>query len=145
MSNCVICLDKLKNPRETSCNHKFCFKCIKSWIDSCQENELCEVCPLCRKEITILKKITELKRENIPRKYYRTRLTVSKENVTKILRDWNLCHYQHNVEGLWETAKDIRKKGKILFWHSKYMKECFNTKMTEFGEKYHSKFLGLLV
>ena len=26
---CPICLEDLKNPRQTACHHKFCFICIK--------------------------------------------------------------------------------------------------------------------
>ncbi len=40
---CFICLSNPKNPVATSCGHIFCWKCLKSWMDS-QDKLSCPVC-----------------------------------------------------------------------------------------------------
>ena len=46
---CAICLDEIK-PEDKgildSCDHFFCFECIKTWVTDCENS-----CPLCKKPI----------------------------------------------------------------------------------------------
>lgn len=48
--NCGICFEDLKTQGEIdSCNHNFCFDCIKKWSDSSN------TCPVCRKRFSNIK------------------------------------------------------------------------------------------
>lgn len=47
MSDCPICLETIKTPFITNCNHVFCFNCI----NACREIHGNNMCPLCRTNI----------------------------------------------------------------------------------------------
>ena len=164
--SCPICLEDLKNPRQTACHHTFCFICIKEWMDTC-DNESClrKRCPLCRNKIGVLRRVKmtflskniKIKKKSPPKTQYtsynemlykqtayKTRCKVAYDNVRKTLLEWEEGEYDHNIEGLWETAKKIGKDGKVLFWHNKKFKKAFNGKMLEFGKEHDEKFLSLI-
>ena len=44
-SDCPVCLDELKDPVTTKCNHEFCFVCIINLKDY--------ICPLCRENLRV--------------------------------------------------------------------------------------------
>ena len=151
--SCSICLEDLKNPRQTACHHKFCFICIKEWMDTCDsESCLRKRCPLCRNNIGVLRRVNmtflskniKIKKKPPLKIIYKTRCKVAYDNVRKTLLEWEEGEYDHNIEGLWETAKKIEKDGKVLFWHNKNFKKAFNGKMLEFGKAHDEKFLSLI-
>ncbi len=155
--SCSICLDDLKNPRRTQCNHIFCYKCVYNWIN--EENyygEKNNSCPLCRRNMGVLSRVNmKLKKnEKINRKItkkkepikrvYRTRYKVAEENIRAILNRWEDTNMAYGtVEDLWKMSIDVSKKGKVYLCHNKSMRETFNRKMVEFG-KYDPKFLTLV-
>ena len=47
---CSICLDVLIVPALATCNHRFCFDCIKLWIENCART-VQPTCPNCRQHI----------------------------------------------------------------------------------------------
>jgi hypothetical protein len=63
---CTICLTDLystkneKNILSLGCNHKFHFECIDPWFRNKIDNYHTPNCPLCRKEINILKKVIKV-------------------------------------------------------------------------------------
>ena len=155
--SCPICLEDLKNPRQTACQHKFCFICIKEWMDTCDSFRLgrrvSARCPLCRNNIGVLRrcfsvdlsKNIKIKKKSLPRIIYNTRCKVAYDKIRNILLEWERGEYEDfNIEGLWETAKKIEKDGKVLFWHNKSFKRAFNRKMLEFGKAHDEKFLSLI-
>lgn len=42
LNKCIICYDDYKEPRITTCNHKYCYRCIRKWAN------IKNTCPLCR-------------------------------------------------------------------------------------------------
>ena len=149
--SCSICLDDLKNPRKTQCNHIFCYKCVYNWIN--EKNYYGEKnlsCPLCRSNMGVLsrvnmkinKKVTK-KKEPIKR-VYRTRYRVAEEKIQRILNTYvGVDTHSAPGEELWEMAQKISREGKVYLCHNKQMKETFNKKMREFSE-YDEKFLTLI-
>ena len=58
-NECSICLLNINNDDLciTSCNHNFCYNCLKQWIDKKKKT-----CPNCRKEIEYFKYNNEINR-----------------------------------------------------------------------------------
>ena len=155
--SCSICLDDLKNPRKTQCNHIFCYKCVYNWIN--EKNyygEKNNSCPLCRRNMGVLSRVNmKLKKnEKINRKItkkkepikrvYRTRYKVAEEKIQQILNTYvGVDTHSAPGEELWEMAQKISREGKVYLCHNKQMKETFNKKMREFSE-YDAKFLTLI-
>ena len=49
---CTICIEEIKYVTEAridSCDHKFCFECIKAWADKCENS-----CPNCKKKFKVI-------------------------------------------------------------------------------------------
>ncbi len=56
MHTCCICLDSSNNLPQYECGHRFHGECIYSWLcANSKDYHPCTSCPLCRKEITVLK------------------------------------------------------------------------------------------
>ena len=144
--SCAICLEDLKDARKTQCGHIFCRECIYDWINEedyygCKKKS----CPLCRTNIGVLSRVNiKIKKteKKAPKRIYRTRYAVSRENVKKLLDGWNIDNIG-TTEELWEISKKILKEGKVFLCHNKSMRETFNKKMREFAE-YDEKFLSLI-
>ncbi|XP_020896302.1 E3 ubiquitin-protein ligase TRIM71 [Exaiptasia diaphana] len=50
---CSVCSDVFKEPKTLQCFHKFCFECIKGWIDRCNRDKQLARCPICKEKIFI--------------------------------------------------------------------------------------------
>ena len=150
--SCSICLDDLKNPRRTQCNHIFCYKCVYNWIN--EKNyygEKNNSCPLCRRNMGVLsrvnmkinKKVTK-KKEPIKR-VYRTRYKIAEEKIQSILSEFSeeISGEFNSVEKLWDMSTRVSIEGAQYLKHNKDMRQTFNRKMKEFG-RYDSKFLTLI-
>lgn len=150
--SCSICLDDLKNPRRTQCNHIFCYKCVYNWIN--EKNYYGEKnlsCPLCRSNMGVLsrvnmkinKKVTK-KKEPIKR-VYRTRYKIAEEKIQSILSEFSeeISGEFNSVEKLWDMSTRVSIEGAQYLKHNKDMRQTFNRKMKEFG-RYDSKFLTLI-
>ena len=150
--SCSICLDDLKNPRKTQCNHIFCYKCVYNWIN--EKNYYGEKnlsCPLCRSNMGVLsrvnmkinKKVTK-KKEPIKR-VYRTRYKIAEEKIQSILSEFSeeISGEFNSVEKLWDMSTRVSIEGAQYLKHNKDMRQTFNRKMKEFG-RYDSKFLTLI-
>ena len=46
MNNCIICFKNKNDMIELTCNHEFCFKCLKTGVSTYN----LEKCPLCRQK-----------------------------------------------------------------------------------------------
>ena len=150
--SCSICLDDLKNPRRTQCNHIFCYKCVYNWIN--EKNYYGEKnlsCPLCRSNMGVLsrvnmkinKKVTK-KKEPIKR-VYRTRYKIAEEKIQSILSEFSeeISGEFNSVEKLWDMSTRVSIEGAQYLKHNKDMRQTLNRKMKEFG-RYDSKFLTLI-
>ena len=156
--SCSICLDDLKNPRRTQCNHIFCYKCVYNWIN--EKNYYGEKnlsCPLCRSNMGVLsrvnikikkndkinKKVTK-KKEPIKR-VYRTRYKIAEEKIQSILSEFSeeISGEFNSVEKLWDMSTRVSIEGAQYLKHNKAMRQTFNRKMKEFG-RHDSKFLTLI-
>ena len=150
--SCSICLDDLKNPRRTQCNHIFCYKCVYNWIN--EKNYYGEKnlsCPLCRSNMGVLsrvnmkinKKVTK-KKEPIKR-VYRTRYKIAEEKIQSILSEFSeeISGEFNSVEHLWDMSTRVSIEGAQYLQHNKAMRQTFNRKMKELG-RYDSKFLTLI-
>ncbi len=48
---CSICQEKILHIIKLNCNHCFCEKCIKSWVQTCVSKDVVASCPACRTAI----------------------------------------------------------------------------------------------
>jgi len=72
---CCICLDQIKDRGKlNSCNHRYCFSCIKRW------SEETNTCPQCKKRFTKLERVVEDGEEMQPSKKRRRKNVVHIKN-----------------------------------------------------------------
>ena len=78
-NECSICLLSINNDNlcTTSCNHTFCYNCLKQWLDKKKKT-----CPNCRKEIDYFKYNNETNRL-----IYIPDTTISTNRTTNITLD----------------------------------------------------------
>lgn len=83
MNNCIICFKNKNDMIELTCNHEFCFKCLKKGVSTYNLKK----CPLCRQKIInsdIDYIMNYIKKNNIIKKNYITRNKSYKHRSTDI-------------------------------------------------------------
>lgn len=87
--NCTICLEEITNNcKKTQCNHKFHKQCINQWIK--EKN----ICPLCRKENPIKRKLT---RKDHMDERLAIRAQQRRERIRNIINDDINQGFEYNI------------------------------------------------
>ena len=116
MSECVICMQKIKDKVLTPCNHEFCRECILQWVVK-KHN-----CPLCRQYLNV-KSLTG-------------RITRSTAALTRI---YNAIERFTEGPKTLERMIDVfsvvlMKKNEIILKTNKDFREAYNEKVKQAEE-----------
>lgn len=103
-TECGICMDPLTDRGKLdSCDHKYCFSCIKEWSKKSTE------CPLCRKNF---KRIEPTENAGQGRKRRKTRVVLKKKKKLKLAwNDYGLSEAWNQAEIDWSPSRSRRGRG----------------------------------
>ena len=80
---CSICLGEVENRGKISCDHAFCFDCIKKW------SEVTNLCPTCKKPFTKITAVDTPKKRGEKRKASSQKaVKVSKRRIGSQIAVW---------------------------------------------------------
>ena len=116
MTECVICMQKIKDKVLTPCNHEFCRECIYQWVVK-KHN-----CPLCRMYLNI---------KSISGRVTRT--------TAALARVYDAIERFTNGPKTLERMKDVfrvvlMKNNEIILKNNKDFRKAYNEKVEEAGE-----------
>ena len=116
MTECVICMQKIKDKVLTPCNHEFCRECIYQWVVK-KHN-----CPLCRMYLNI---------KSISGRVTRT--------TSALARVYDAIERFTNGPKTLERMKDVfrvvlMKNNEIKVKNNKDFRKAYNEKVEEAGE-----------
>lgn len=113
MTECVICMQKIKDKVITPCNHEYCRECILRWIVK-KHN-----CPLCR-SFLMIKGITGRQ----------TRTTSALTRIYGALE--RFTEGPRNIERMKEVFDIVlEKKNKILIKNNREFRMAYNEKVNQ--------------
>ena len=116
MTECVICMQKIKDKVLTPCNHEFCRECIYQWVVK-KHN-----CPLCRMYLNI---------KSISGRVTRT--------TSALARVYDAIERFTNGPKTLERMKEVlrvvlMKNNEIILKNNKDFRKAYNEKVEEAGE-----------
>ena len=116
MTECVICMQKIKDKVLTPCNHELCRECIYQWVVK-KHN-----CPLCRMYLNI---------KSISGRVTRT--------TSALARVYDAIERFTNGPKTLERMKDVfrvvlMKNNEIILKNNKDFRKAYNEKVKEAGE-----------
>ena len=121
MTDCSICMDKIKEEYITTCYHKFCNKCFMEWIMS-NDN-----CPICRKQLTKYDIESRLNLYETPTRYNSVRETIYITNYLDRSYHCNGFHYNHFLKYLDDLHDNIIKNDEPNFYTWKIIDNIYTT------------------
>jgi len=125
MHTCCICFDSSNNLPQYECGHRFHGECIYNWLcankTNCPEGAssmACTSCPLCRKEITVLKCTRNKTKVPIFIKTFLSKMfeiedLEGNEKLSQIIEMMNIIYNNRNiVRRIPRLSTSIHKKAK---------------------------------